>query len=181
MDHRAPLKDVDGVFRSINRMSGEAEWHREELRDEINASGLDADRLVDNVKARVSQMLSKSEDEILLLPLLNELKRRTRLSASEIALRLGVPLAFLSAMERYANLIPFGWRSELANRAERSLQISGEILLATFEVPTHPPVAALRDPSLQHEKLNYEKILEEAGMDEAMIQFWLSLASEPFS
>ncbi len=181
MDHRAPLKDIDGVFRSINRISGEAEWHREELRDEINASGLNADRLVDNVKARVSEMLSQSGDEISLLPLLNELKRRTRLPASEIALRLGVPLAFLSAMERYANIIPSAWRSELANRAEKTLQISGEILLATFEVPTHPRVAALRDPSLQHEKLSYEKILEESGMDESMIQFWLSLASEPFS
>lgn len=181
MDHRAPLRDIDSLFRRINRMSAEAEWDRDELRDEINSSGLNADRLTDNVKARVSAMLSKSEDEVSLLPLLNELKRRTRLSASEIALRLGVPLAFLSAIERYANFIPSAWRSELANRAERGLQISGEILLATFEVPTHPPVAALRDPSLQHEKLNYEKILEEAGMDEAMIQFWLSLASEPFS
>ena len=38
MDHRAPLRDIDSLFRRINRMSAEAEWDRDELRDEINSS-----------------------------------------------------------------------------------------------------------------------------------------------
>jgi len=176
MDRKEPLRNIDSVFRSINRMSAEAEWHREELRDEISASGLNAERLVNNVKARVSEMLSRSGDKISLLPLLNELKRRTRLSASDIARKLGVPLLFLSTVERYADIIPSAWRSELADRAERSLQVSRELVLATLEIPALE-VAALRDPALRDEKLSYEKILEESGIEESERRFWLSLVS----
>lgn len=176
MDRREPLRDIDSLFRSINRISAEAEWQREELKDEVNASGLNAERLLYNVKARVSEMLSRSGDKISLLPLLNELKRRTRLSASDIARKLGVPLLFLSTVERYADIIPSAWRSELADRAERSLQVSREVVLATLEVPALE-VAALKDPVLRHEKLSYEKILDESGIEESERRFWLSLVS----
>jgi hypothetical protein len=180
MNNRKQISDIDGLFHLINRMSAEADWDEEELRHEIKASGVDPERLVSSVKARLDEMLTRGNPDILKeakhfpLPLLSELKRLSKLSASEIARRLGVPLAFLSAVERHPEVIPSSWRDELAARGERGLQISKDALGAVLEIPLSLEVATFNNRLSG--QITYEDILEMSDMDESGKLFWLELA-----
>ena len=103
------------------------------------------------------------------------MKKINNLSATEIAQRLDVPLAFLSAVERHLTVIPSSWRDELAARIERTLHISKEVVVAVFETPSRLEVATLNHRS-SDQILRYEDILEMSDMDESSKQFWLDLA-----
>jgi hypothetical protein len=174
------MRNIDGLFRVINRISAEADWQSDELRNEIRASGVDPDRLLNRVSGRLAELMgrtkTKSETKGFTLPLLNELKRHSGLSAPEIARKLEVPLAFLSAVERNVHVIPFGWRVELATRAERTLQISRDAVVAALGSPLQFELAAFSD-RLSDENTSYEQILEESGMNDSTKQFWLAIAS----
>jgi hypothetical protein len=174
------IRKIDGLFRLINRMSAEAA-SREELSNEIKSSGVDPERFVLSVKARLGEAMASTNNSMTTeakrstLPLISELKRLSRLSAMEIARRLEVPLAFLAALERNPDVIPSSWRDELATRAERALQISRDVVVAVLETPSRLEVATFNN-RVSDKMLRYEDILEVSDMDELTKQFWLDLA-----
>jgi hypothetical protein len=182
MKDRKQAREADGLFRLINRMSAEADWDGEELREEIKASGVDPEQLLVRVRRRLGELTTQTktsgehEAKHFPLPLLNELKRHSRLSAPEIAQRLEVPLAFLSAVERHGRVIPIGWCVEIAARAERVLKISRDVIVASLKSPSQLEIATFSD-RLSGENISYEQILEESGMDEPAKHFWRSIAS----
>lgn len=181
-----PVRDTDEMFRRINRESADAGWTGEELRDSLRAGGVDPEQLVCNVRARVEHLIRRSEgtaarvpeevDKTALLPLLREIRKRTGLMAPDIAVGMGVPLAFLSAVERYPQAVPSSWRAELAVRAERGLRISRDVVIASLEAPRWLGLAALSDASSADDAMSYEGILEQSGMDDDARRYWLSLA-----
>jgi len=181
MNDRKQIREIDELFRLINRISSEADWGDGELRDEIKASGVNPEQLVSSVKSHIDEIRSpihagtRKEPSRFPLPLLGELKRRSKLSASEIAQKLGVSVAFLSAVERNPEVIPSSWRDELAARAERALQISRDVVVAVLETPLHLEVSTFND-RLSEGMITYEDILEMSGMEESTKQFWLELA-----
>lgn len=181
MNNRKQIREIDELFRLINRISSEADWGEGELREEIKACGVDPERLVSSVKSRLDEIRSPihtgigKEPSHFPLPLLSELKRRSKLSASEIARKLGVSVAFLSAVERNPEVIPSSWRDELAARAERALQISRDVVVAVFETPLQLEVSTFND-RLSERMITYKDILEVSGMEESAKQFWLQLA-----
>lgn len=187
MKGRNTVRDADELFRRINRASAEAEWTSEELRSDLRAGGVDPERLVNHARARVKRLLNgpqaatgRSPEESAranLLPLLRELRKRTGLMAPDIAAEMGVPLAFLSAVERHPQAVPSSWRAELAARVERSLRVSGDVVIASLETPRRVELAALSGVSPADDTINYESILDESGMDEDARQYWLSLAT----
>jgi hypothetical protein len=187
MDGRKPTRNADELFRLLNRASADAEWTGEELRGELRAGGIDPDQLLHIARARVEQLLNRPQQGVpghsagervggTLLPLLRELRKRTGLPAPDIAAAMGVPLAFLSAVERYPQEVPSSWRVELAARAERSLQVSGEVVMASLDTPNRLRMAAFNDSSAT-DATSYEGILEQAGMGEDAKRYWLSLAA----
>jgi hypothetical protein len=162
-------------------MSAEA-TSREELSDDIKSSGVDPEQFVNSVRFRLGEAMASADGGVTReakrfpLPLLNELKRHSKLSAPEIAQRLEVPLAFLSAVERYGRVIPYGWCVELAARAERVLNISRDVIVTSLKSPSHLEIATFSD-RLSYENISYEQILEESGMDEPAKHYWRSIAS----
>lgn len=109
---------------------------------------------------------------------LAELRARTKLPASQIALKMDVPVPFLSAVGRYPKVIPIGWRRELDARAERKLGTEKGIVMSAFERPYQAQMAASRDGAYDAEQLTPEKILDQSGMDEKNKRYWLALAAE---
>jgi hypothetical protein len=179
MDQRRPFRDIDGLFRLINRMSAEA-TSREELGDEIKASGLEPERFVSVVRSRLDGVVSPAnsnnqEAKRFMLPLISELKKLSKLSAIEVARKLGVPIGFLSAVERYPDVIPSSWRAELATRSERALYVRKDVVLAILETPLRLEVAPFNN-RLSDKMVKYEDILEMSDMEESAKQFWLELA-----
>ncbi|MGB8510321.1 MAG: hypothetical protein WCD76_18230, partial [Pyrinomonadaceae bacterium] len=97
---------------------------------------------------------------------------------SRIAREMDVPVAFLSAVGRYPNVVPMSWRRELADRAERKLKVPAPVVMNSFEHPYQEQMAASRDGAYETENVTYENILDQAGMAGEARQFWLSLAAE---
>lgn len=171
---------IDVVFRAINRMSTEAAT-RDYLNEELKSSGVDSDEFVKKVRARLDDGLSPGsvgttqEARRFTLPLISRLRKLTQLSPNEIARRLEVPLAFLSAIERHLEVTPSSWRLELARRVERAFQISKDLALAIFESQSRLEVTNLHQSSSDRQ-LTHEDILDMSEMDESSRQFWLDLA-----
>jgi hypothetical protein len=177
---RNKMERNKALFRAINRMSSEAST-REELSAELRFSGVDPDQLVERVRSYVAATIdpttnrSTKEGKRFSLPLINQLRRLTDLSPNDIARRLDIPLAFLSAIERQLDITPFSWRDELATRVERAFQISKEVAVELFASPSRLEIANLnKSPSSQDTTL--EDILDMSEMDEKSKQFWLDLA-----
>jgi hypothetical protein len=89
-----------------------------------------------------------------------------------------VPVAFLSAVGRYSNVVPMSWRKELAARAERKLNVSAPVVINSFEHPYQEQMAAFRDAAYEREAVTYENILDQAGIVGEERKFWISLATE---
>src|SRR5258705_12574013 len=110
MDQRKQVRDIDGLFRLINRMSVEA-TNREELSEAIKASGVDPAQFVSRVRSRLGQAMIPANSNVTpearrsTLPLISELKRLSKLSAIEIARKLDDSLALLSAVERHPYIV----------------------------------------------------------------------------
>jgi plasmid maintenance system antidote protein VapI len=109
------------------------------------------------------------------LPLINQLRRLTNLSPNDIARRLDVPLAFLSAIERHLDVTPSSWREELAARIERAFQISKDLAVALFASQSRLEIANLNQSS-SYQKTALEDVFDMSEMDERSKQFWLDLA-----
>jgi len=168
------------LFRAINRMSAEAST-REELSTELRSSGVDPDQLIERVRSHVATAIGPTtvgltkEAKRFSLPLINQLRRLTNLSPNDIARRLDVPLAFLSAIERHVDVTPSSWREELAKRIERAFQINIDRAVSIFASQSRLEVANLNQPS-SYQKTTLEDILDMSEMDERSKQFWLDLA-----
>ncbi len=109
---------------------------------------------------------------------LAELRHHTKLPASQIALKMDVPVSFLSAVGRYPKVVPINWRRELDSRAERKLGTDRGVVLNAFEHPYEAQMAASRDAAYEVEEMTAEKILDQSGMDEEAKRYWISLAAE---
>lgn len=185
---RKPIENGAELFHRINRLSAEAEWTTEELRQELREGGVDPDQLVSGARAKVEQLrrnssenmraVETSDDSETHLSVLAELRTRTGAPASQIAREMDVPVAFLSAVGRYPNVVPVSWRRELDNRAERKLKVPAGVIMSAFKRPYQAPMAALRDTSYATGDVTYENILDQADMSEEAKRYWLSLATE---
>lgn len=168
------------VFRAINRISAEASTG-DELCAELRSCGVEPQQLVERVRSHVATTLVPvtngftKEGKRLSLPLINQLRRLTNLSPNDIALRLDIPLAFLSAIERHLDMTPSSWHEELATRIERSFELSKDVALALFTSQSRLEIANLSQSS-SYQKTNVEDILDTSEMDERSKQFWLDLA-----
>src|ERR1041384_6893465 len=187
MSSRKPIKDGAELFQSINRSSAEAEWTVEELCQELQEGGIDPNELVKSAREKLEELRRNSgelakvveaEDISLHQSVLAKLHARTKLPASQIALKMGVPVPFLSAVGRYPKVVPLSWRRELDARAERNLGTNKGEVLSTFEHPYQAQMAASRDGAYDSEQLTPEKILDQSGMDEKHKRYWLTLAAE---
>lgn len=170
-------KRIEALFRAINRTSADA-ITREELTEELRSSGVDPDQFVNRVRSRLRSVKSASpigSTRRVSLPLISQLRRLTSLSPNDIARSLGVPLAFLSAIERHLDVTPTSWNEELASRIEHAFQIGKDLTMAIFERQSRLELANLNRSS-SDQKLRPEDILEMSGMDERSKQFWLDLA-----
>jgi len=185
MKNMNPMQNSEDLFYRINRLSAEAEWGIDELQAALREEDINPNILVNTVQAKIQGYLNTQEqlDEEETngsishsLPLLNALRKYTGLPAPTVAKELGVPLAFLSAIDRYPESVPYSWRAEISARAERILRISRNVVMASFENSLHFELAALSDNST--DTINYEEILEQSGMSDEDKQFWLSLASD---
>jgi hypothetical protein len=108
---------------------------------------------------------------------LADLRVRTRLPASQIAVRMGVTVPFLSAVGRYPKVVPIGWRRELDARAERGLGTQSGVVMSSFERPYQAQMAASRDEAYDAERMTPERILDQSGMGEEERREWFRLAS----
>jgi hypothetical protein len=187
MSERKPIRDGAELFQSINRTSAEAEWTAEELRRELREGGIDPDQLVKSAREKLEELRGGSagraasaqvSDVTAGQSTLAELRSHTGAPASRIAREMDVPVAFLSAVGRYPNVVPMSWRRELADRAERKLKVPSPVVMNSFEHPYQEQMAALRDGAYEAEDVTYENILDQAGMTGEARQFWLSLAAE---
>jgi ElaB/YqjD/DUF883 family membrane-anchored ribosome-binding protein len=183
MKGKKPINTSEELFDRINRLSAEAEWTTEELQDAFREGGIDPDRFANNIRTKVNQLLSEARANELKATgaapasLLAELRERTGLPATQIALKMRVPVPFLSAVGRYPKAVPLSWRKELAGRAE-TLGIDGSVVMNTFEHPYQVQMAASRDEAYDAEQVTPEQILDRSGMEEQDKRYWLGLAAE---
>ena len=188
MTERKPINDAAELFLRINRIGAEAEWTPEELRQELREGGVDPDQLVASARTKLDQ-LRKDSTEGSKIPgaaagseshasVLADLRAQTRMPASQIALRMGVPVPFLSAVGRYPKVVPIGWRRELDARAERGLGTEPGVVMRSFEHPYQAQMAASRDEAYDAEEMTPERILDQSGMGEEERREWLRLAAE---
>lgn len=112
------------------------------------------------------------------ISVLANLRGCTQLPASQIAVRMGVTVPFLSAVGRYPKVIPIGWRRELDSRAERGLGTQRGLVMHSFDRPYQAQMAASRDEAYEDEQMTPERILEQCGMSEEQRREWLKLASD---
>ena len=192
MQKPQPITDSTELLHRLSRLSSEAEWTTEEVQEALREGGVDPEQLVCRVLTQVKRLLQESpapspqdpadapeasEGEAS-LPLLGELRQRTRLPPSAIAQAMKVPVTFLSAVARYPKAVPESWQQELAARAEHTLRVDRRIVLRALTHPGQYEMAASRDTPYSTEAVSYEEILAQAGMSPEATQFWRTLAME---
>jgi DNA-binding transcriptional regulator YiaG len=171
---------IELLFRAINRMSVE-ESPSADLSSELRSSGVDPEQLVATVRRRLATVRERDtlgttkEAKAFSLPLINQLRRLTNLSPQNIARRLDVPLAFLSAIERHLDAIPAPWREELAKRIKRTLQIDEDLAFTLLQSNSKLEFANLNQ-SPANQRITPEYLLDMSDMDQRSRQFWLDLA-----
>jgi hypothetical protein len=184
-------KDSAEIFDLISKLSSEAEWSDEDLKEALWEEGVDSDHLVKQVMTGVKQWLDapapkidsneESESQSIgeALPLLGMLKNSTGRSAIAIAKSMDVSVAFLSAVARYPTAVPDSWREELAGRAERSLGIDSKAFMESMSRAVPRGIAAFRERhSYSTTEITYKGVLERSGMSSKAKQFWLELATK---
>lgn len=187
MTDRKPINDGAELFQNINRLSAEADWTVEELRQELRDGGIDPDQLVNSARAKLAQLRKDSTTKAEVVEsahpethvsLLANLRGRTTLPASQIAFKMGVTVPFLSTVGRYPKVVPISWRRELDARAEQELGTESGFVMGSFEHPYQAQMAASRDEAYEAEEMTPERILDQSGMSEEQRREWLQRASD---
>jgi hypothetical protein len=180
-------RNSEALIERIHRLSGEAEWSADELREVLTDAGIDPDQFIKDIKTRIRELLNASpeqpeqnaQNEYDSLPLLPRLRRITGLKATAIAEKIGTPVLFLSDLSSHPNVIPFRARKEFARRAAHNLPgVSERDVLDSFERGLSQQAAAFRDAPFPEEDVDFEKIVRRSDMSDEDQQYWLSLSKE---
>ena len=180
MPERKPVRESGKLLQRISRWSSDAEWSTAELRDALRQGGVDPDHLVRQVMSDIQPLLQASDTapQHVPRPLLVALREHTQLAPSAIAEAMDVPVTFLSVLSRYPTAVPETWRQELANRAERQLDMDPHLVLDAFTEPLPYELAASRDtPYVSDAVQGYEDLLERSGLSPEAKPFWQALAA----
>lgn len=178
MAERQPGTDSAELLHRLSRVSSEAAWSTNELRDALREGGVDPDRLVRTVMADVKRQIDVAPHTTP-RPLLGVLQQHTNLPPSAIAEAMQVPVTFLSAVSRYPQVVPATWREELARRAVQALHVEQSAVLESLAQPFQYALAASRDTPYSTETVaSYEDILARAGMRAEVEQYWRGLAMD---
>lgn len=184
--NNAPLNS-EALIERIRRLSDEAEWSVDELREVLIDAGIDPDRFVKDIKTRIKEVLNASperpeqnlqnlQNNYDSLPPLPRLRRITGLKATAIAEKMGAPVTFLSDLSNHPNVVPFRARKEFARRAANNLPgVSEQVVLDSFERGLRQQAAAFRDTPFPEEEVDFEKIVRRSDMSDEEQQYWLSL------
>src|SRR5262245_34759022 len=108
-----PPGSSEALIERIRRLSDEAEWSVDELREVLMDAGIDPDQFIKDIKARIRELLNASpeqpeqnaQNDYDSLPLLPRLRLITGLKATAIAEKLGAPVPFLSDLSSHPNVI----------------------------------------------------------------------------
>ncbi|MDQ5826818.1 MAG: hypothetical protein M3441_21795 [Chloroflexota bacterium] len=186
MEKTKPARDFSELSALASRLTADADWELEELRTELRDGGVDPDRLVRNVTGKLQRWREAAPDATRHgahgkpapppLPLVNQLRRHTGMSAAEIAKEVGVTVSFLSLLERHAENIPYAWRTELAVRSEQGLGVPREVVIGAFDYRPQLRPAAFEESLHTATAFDYEDILTRSGMEEPAKQVWRALA-----
>jgi hypothetical protein len=103
VDRNNPPRSSEALIERIQRLSAEAEWSLDELREVLTDAGIDPEEFVKDIKTRIKDLLNasperpeqKAQDKYDSLPLLAKLRRITGLKATAIAEKMGTPVPFL--------------------------------------------------------------------------------------
>jgi hypothetical protein len=180
--NKAP-RDREELFQRIRKLSDEAEWSADELREALIEEGIDPDQLVKEVKIKIQGLsnvsppfLSEKQPGYGSLPLLPRLRQITGLKATAIAEKMGMSVTFLSDLSNYPSVIPFRARKELARRATQNLPgVSERDVLDSFNFGSYQQAAAYRDAPFPEEEVSFEKVVLRSDMSEEQKQYWLGL------
>jgi hypothetical protein len=187
VNRKNPPRSSEALIERIRRLSDEAEWSVDELREVLIDAGIDPDQFIKDIKNRIKELLNASperqeqsvQSDYASLPLLPRLRRITGLKATTIAEKMGAPVLFLSDLSSHPNVIPFRARKEFARRAANNLPgVSERDVLDSFERGLRQQAAAFRDAPFPDEEVDFEKIVRRSDMSDAEQQFWLSLSKE---
>lgn len=178
MQERQSGTDGSELLHRLSRVSSEAAWTTNELRDALREGGVDPDRLIRTVLADVKRQLDAAPQSTA-RPLLGVLQQHTKLPPSAIAEAMQVPVTFLSAVSRYPKVVPAPWRAELARRAAHALRVEPRAVLESLAQPFQYELAASRDTPYSAETVeSFEDILARAGMSAEVEQYWRTLAMD---
>jgi hypothetical protein len=175
---KAPQNSED-LFKRISKLSDDAEWSVDELREALIDEGIDPDQLVKEIKIKIEELsnVSPKQSGYDSLPLLPRLRQITGMKATAIAEKMGMSVTFLSDLSSYPDVIPFRARKELARRAVNNLPgVSERDVLDSFNFGSYQQAAAYRDTPFPEEKISFEKVVQRSDMNEEQRQYWLSLA-----
>ena len=192
MNRKNPPRSSEALIERIRRLSDEAEWSVDELREVLIDAGIDPDQFINDIKTRIKELLNASPErqersDYDSLPLLPRLRRITGLKATAIAEKgfermlqvAKAPVIFLSDLSAHPNVIPFRARKEFARRAANNLPgVSERDVLDSFEHGLRQQAAAFRDAPFPDEEVDFEKIVRRSDMSAAEQQYWLSLSEE---
>ncbi|MGH9855706.1 MAG: hypothetical protein ACREBD_38215 [Blastocatellia bacterium] len=185
MNRNNAPQNSEVLIECIRRLSDEAEWSVDELREVLIDAGIDPDQFIKDIRTGIKETLSASaeraeqnaQNDYDSLPLLPRLRRITGLKATAIAEKMGAPVPFLSDLSSYPNVIPFRARKELAKRAANNVPgVSERDVLNSFECGSHQQAAAFRDAPFPEEEVDFEKIVRRSDMSDEEQQYWLSLS-----
>lgn len=187
MNRNNAPRSSNALIERIRRLSDEAEWSADELREVLTDAGIDPDRFIKDIKTRIKELLNASpelpeqnaQNDYDSLPLLPRLRLITGLKATAIAEKMGAPVPFLSDLSSHPNVVPFRARKEFAKRAVNNLPgVSERDVLDSFERGLHQQAAAFRDAPFPEEEVDFEKIVRRSDMSDEEQQYWLSLSEE---
>ncbi|HEY8459537.1 MAG TPA: hypothetical protein VIM99_04105 [Blastocatellia bacterium] len=173
MDKNKPPRSSAELIARIHRLSAEAEWSADELREVLTDAGVDPEELVKDVKTKIKELLN-ARTEYGQLPLLPRLRKLTGLKATAIAEKMETSVPFLSDLSGHPKVIPFRARKEFARRAANRLPgVSEQDVLDSFERGFSQQAAAFRDAPFPDEEVDFEKIVRRSDMSDDQKQFWL--------
>jgi hypothetical protein len=179
VNRKNPPRSSEALIERIRRLSDEAEWSEDELREVLIDAGIDPDQFIKDIKTRIKELLNASPERQERSDLLPRLRRITGLKATAIAEKMGAPVLFLSDLSAHPNVIPFRARKEFARRAANNLPgVSERDVLDSFERGLRQQAAAFRDAPFPDEEVDFEKIVRRSDMSAAEQQYWLSLSEE---
>ncbi|MGH9752975.1 MAG: hypothetical protein ACREA2_09340, partial [Blastocatellia bacterium] len=179
MNRNNAPQNSEVLIECIRRLSDEAEWSVDELREVLIDAGIDPDQFIKDIRTRIKEVLSASPEQpernYDSLPLLPRLRRITGLKATTIAEKVGTPVPFLSDLSGHPNVIPFRARKEFARRAANNLPgVNEQDVLDSFEYGLHQQAAAFRDAPFPEEEVDFEKIVQRSDMSDEEQRYWLS-------